>query len=290
MQIAHTIAGCRDAIAGARRRGERIGLVPTMGALHAGHGELLKRAASECDFAVASIFVNPLQFGPGEDYERYPRAFAADTQLCRTAGVALVFAPGVDEMYPSPTVTTVAVEQLSAELCGRSRPGHFRGVATVVTKLFNIVQPDVAYFGEKDAQQLALIRRMVYDLNQPVRIVGVPTVREPDGLAMSSRNAYLGAKERAEAPVLYAALQEARRLVEAGERDTAQVRTAVARTIAARPLARLDYVEVVDAGTLQKIDRIDGPALAAVAVYFGRTRLIDNVRLEPAVGQGERAQ
>lgn len=289
MKVVTRIAELRELLLPHRRAGARIGLVPTMGYLHEGHLALVRRVRAECDVVVVSIFVNPLQFGPREDYARYPRDLARDCRLLEPEGVDLVFAPPVEEMYPRPQLAFVEVERLGEGLCGRSRPGHFRGVATVVAKLFHIVEPHVAYFGEKDYQQLQIVRRMVADLNFPVEVVGVPTVREPDGLAMSSRNVYLGPEERRAATVLYRALQLARRRVAEGERDAAALRQAVAGCIAAEPLARLDYAEVVDAETLEPVERLQGRVLVAVAAWFGGARLIDNAVIEvPGEGGGSR--
>lgn len=272
----HTIADVREAVAAARREGRRIGFVPTMGALHAGHGALIEQAVAECGFVVVSIFVNPLQFGPNEDFDRYPRTLDADVAYVRSLGAHLVFAPSVEEMYPEPQLTFVDVEQLTDNLCGASRPGHFRGVATVVTKLFNIVAPDAAYFGQKDAQQAAVIQRMVTDLSMPIEVVVVPTRREPDGLAMSSRNKYLSPEERKAALVLYKALQKAVRAIEEGERDPDVVEKLLRETIEQEPLARIDYAAVVDARTLRPVSYIRGNILLAVAAFIGSTRLIDN--------------
>lgn len=262
-----------------RKMAARKVLVPTMGALHRGHSELLQaaRAAAGAEGKViVSIFVNPLQFAPGGDYEKYPRPESADEEVCRGAGVDVLFRPAPGEMYaPNPSVI-VEETQLSKTLCGRSRPGHFRGVCTVVTKLFHILAPDAAIFGEKDFQQLAIIRRMIRDLNFPVEIIGAPTVREGDGLACSSRNQYLSAAEREQAPVLRAALVRA---LEGGERASAAIVRELRDVMEKAPLARIDYAEVVDADMLQPIDVINDNAVAAVAVFFGQTRLIDNIRL-----------
>ena len=264
-----------------RRQGRRIGFVPTMGALHAGHSALIRAARAECDFTVVSIFVNPTQFGPGEDFARYPRTFDADRELCAAVGADLVFAPTSEEMYPPGSRTTVEVSGLQEVLCGRSRPTHFRGVATIVLKLFNIVQPHLAVFGQKDAQQVAIIRRMIEDLNVPIELRVVPTVREPDGLAMSSRNRFLDPTQRLNATCLIRALRKAEDLVARGERRAAALEHAMAELIAATPGALLDYAEVRDANTLESIDTLAKPALAAAAVYFGKTRLIDNITLCP---------
>jgi pantoate--beta-alanine ligase len=274
--IVHTIADTRRLVASARASGTSIGFVPTMGALHAGHASLIERARAECGFVAVSIFVNPLQFDRQDDLERYPRTLDTDAALCGSLGVDIVFAPNAQEMYPTPQEFTVDVGSLADHLCGRFRPGHFRGVATVVLKLLNIVQCDTAYFGEKDAQQLAIIRRMTSDLNVPVRIVGVPTVREADGLAMSSRNRHLSPVERQQAPALYRALLEARRLIDAGVRDAAQIVRDAARLVPEAPGVRLEYLQVVDPGTLQPVDRVTGDVLIAGALWVGTTRLIDN--------------
>lgn len=283
MELARTVAEVRQAVGEARRRGHVIGLVPTMGALHEGHASLIRRAVNETGFAVVSIFVNPLQFGPNEDFASYPRTLDDDLAMCRTLGVNLVFHPAEREMYPKPPKTFVEVEGLGDHLCGASRPGHFRGVATVVTKLFHIVQPDVAYFGQKDAQQAAIIKRMVEDLNMPVTVEVCPTVREADGLAVSSRNRYLNADERQAATVLYRALRAAHDAVARGEKDPDRLRQIMRDVIAAEPLARVDYAEIVDAETMQPLQRLEGKALAAVAAYIGRARLIDNIIL-PTTG------
>lgn len=262
----------------ARARGATVGLVPTMGYLHEGHRSLVRAARDECDFVAVSIFVNPLQFGPGEDLDRYPRDLDGDLAACREEGVDVVFVPTVAEIYPRPPKTTVHVAGLTDELCGRSRPGHFDGVTTVVSKLFAITGPCRAYFGRKDAQQLAVVTRMAADLNLPVEVVGCPLVREPDGLAMSSRNAYLTPEERLAAPALFAALRRAAAAVVAGERDPAVVQGIVHQAVASEPRLALEYAEVRDAHELSAIDRIAGDVLLAVAARLGATRLIDNVQ------------
>lgn len=279
MELFSTIAAVRAWSKGARKAGKRVGLVPTMGYLHDGHLTLMREARKQCDLVVVSIFVNPTQFGPNEDFARYPRDFDRDLNLCRSLGVDAIFHPSVEEIYPQPYLTYVNVEKITDTLCGASRPGHFRGVATVVTKLLNIVQPDAAFFGQKDAQQVTVIQRMVTDLNMDVEIVPVATVREADGLAMSSRNVYLGEAERQGALVLSRALNLAKSLAEAGEREARSIQQRMLDLITAESLATVDYVEIVDRQTLQPIDRLDRPALAAVAVKFGKTRLIDNVLL-----------
>ena len=273
MRVVHTVSDLRGFLDGKKN----VGLVPTMGALHAGHETLIRTARPQCDVVAVSIFVNPLQFGPNEDYARYPRAWSQDLEICERNGADLIFAPSVDDMYPLPQLTTIDVARVSEHLCGRFRPGHFRGVATVVLKLLNIVQPQRAYFGEKDMQQLAVIRRMVADLNVPVTIVGVPTVRESDGLAMSSRNKYLSTEERRAAPALYRALSAAADRIRAGERQVAKVREAAQAILSESPLIRVEYFEIVDPGELQPLDVINGTARIAAAIWIGNTRLIDNM-------------
>lgn len=257
-----------------------IGLVPTMGALHRGHAKLLEIARKENDFVVASIFVNPIQFDRKEDLENYPRTMEDDLRLCDSCGVDLVFAPSATDLYPHEQLTFVESPALSAHLCGAHRPGHFRGVATVVLKLFNIVRPHRAYFGEKDAQQLAIIRRMVSDLNVPVTVVPVATVREEDGLALSSRNKHLAAEERKIAPVLSCALRAAAELIEKGERSTATIRQAALAILERHPEARVEYFEITDSDTLTPVARIEGPVLIAGAIWLGSTRLIDNTSIK----------
>ncbi len=269
-----SVSGLREILAPERRAGRTIGLVPTMGALHAGHRRLLDVARAETDRVVASIFVNPTQFNRPDDLDRYPRTLDHDLALCRDAGVDLVFAPPPGEMYPQEQLTWVDVPALTQHLCGPGRPGHFRGVATVVMKLLQIVQPDRAYFGEKDAQQLAVIRRMVQDLNVPVTVVPVTTVREFDGLAMSSRNRHLSPLEREHAAVLSQALFVARDLVQRGERSAEVIRSSVAPLFGA---VQLEYFSLVDAETLLPVERVEGPVLIAAAIWAGATRLIDNV-------------
>jgi pantoate--beta-alanine ligase len=278
LTVVKTIADVREKIGAVRRSGKSIGLVPTMGALHAGHARLLESARAECNLVVASIFVNPLQFAPNEDYSRYPRALAADLELSERCGVDLVFSPDVKEMYPVEQLTFTEVTKVGDNLCGAYRSGHFRGVTTVVLKLFNIVQGDRAYFGEKDMQQLAVIRRMVRDLALPIEIVGVPTVREPDGLALSSRNRYLDEAQRRAAPILYRVLTKTRELVQAGERDGAVVRRRALDLLNSETQARVQYFELVD-DDMQPVSRISPGTHAATAVFFGTTRLIDNIRI-----------
>jgi pantoate--beta-alanine ligase len=279
IEITHTIADTRKSVAAARAGGQTIGFVPTMGALHDGHASLIRVAKHRCSFVVVSIFVNPAQFGPQEDLSRYPRTLPEDLAVCEREGAALVFAPESAEIYPDGFRTYVEVHEFQDVLEGSSRPGHFRGVATVVLKLCNIVQPDRAYFGQKDAQQARIIEQMVRDLDVPVRVIVAPTVREPDGLALSSRNRYLEPVQRQEAVALSQALAAVQRRVAAGERDAVALRRVLADRIAATPGAVLDYAEIVDADTLQPIERLARPSLAVLAVRFGTTRLIDNLPL-----------
>jgi pantoate--beta-alanine ligase len=271
-----TIAETREHVAAARRRGLTIGLVPTMGALHAGHGALLRRAREETGYVVATIFVNPTQFDRPDDFQKYPRDLETDLTFCERLGVDAVFAPDAKEMYPGEALTSVAVAALSTRLEGEFRPGHFRGVATVVAKLFNIVPADRAYFGEKDAQQLAVIRQMVVDLNFPVTIVPVPTVREPDGLAISSRNQRLTPEQRRVAPVLYQALCEAERLIRGGTISAAEVKQGALSLLLQNPAFRIQYLEAVDPA-FQPVEIVTGDVRIAVAAWLGEVRLIDNV-------------
>jgi pantoate--beta-alanine ligase len=281
-ELIESIGHLRLRLTEARRSTATIGLVPTMGALHAGHVRLIEEARHDCQAVVVSIFVNPLQFDREDDLRRYPRTLDADRQICARFGVDVVFAPSVDEMYPVPPECAIDVGHLADHLCGRSRPGHFRSVATVVMKLFDIVQPDRAFFGEKDAQQLAIIRRLVADLNVPIQIVGVETVREPDGLALSSRNAQLGPAERELATALFHALQRADLQIAAGDTDPEIVKRAAAAAIPANPSLRLEYLEIVDPDGMQPVTRITGPVRVAGALWVGSTRLIDNVLSTPA--------
>jgi pantoate--beta-alanine ligase len=281
MKICRTISAMKEESRDLRSKGQRLGLVPTMGALHAGHVSLVRAARQQCDAVAASIFVNPTQFAPNEDFSRYPRTFERDCELLEREGVDFLFAPTAEEMYPEPQVTWVTVEGLSDRLCGRSRPGHFRAVATVVAKLFNIVEPEVAFFGQKDAVQLAVIRRMVRDLDLPVEIVAGAIVREADGLALSSRNAYLSPEQRETARVLYRSLMAAKQVFAGGERGTGKLVAAGKGAFSQEPSARLEYFEIVDPETLEPVVEIERPALAAVAGFVGTTRLIDNVVLEP---------
>ena len=280
MEVVKGIGDVRAIVRQAKRDGKTVGLVPTMGYLHDGHLSLVRRARQECGLVVVSVFVNPLQFGPHEDFSSYPRDLDQDRRLLEQAQADVMFAPPVAEMYPQGqenTLTFVEVCKITARLCGASRPGHFRGVATVVSKLFHIVEPDKAYFGQKDAQQVAVIQRMAEDLNMAVRIVPVPTVREADGLAMSSRNTYLRGPERQAALVLSQALQLARRMLAAGERDAAKIRGAMQQLIAREPLADVEYISISDPVYLTEMDPVRAPALVALAVKIGRTRLIDNI-------------
>jgi pantoate--beta-alanine ligase len=283
MKICATISEARAACREARASRQRLGLVPTMGALHEGHLSLVRAAKTQCDAVAVSIFVNPTQFGPTEDLSKYPRQFAGDCRLLEKEGVDILFAPTVEEIYPKSNdqVTWVVVEGLSEKLDGRSRPGHFRGVTTVVSKLFHIVEPEAAFFGQKDAAQLAVIRRMVHDLNLPVEIVACPIVREPDGLAMSSRNAYLNREERGRALILQRSLQRAQQEFHAGERSAANLISAAKDVFAREPQVVLDYFEIVDPATLDPVERISQTTLVAVAAYVGTTRLIDNLVLSP---------
>ena len=270
----------REASRAVRRAGKQLGFVPTMGALHDGHLSLVQSARASCDVVAASIFVNPTQFGPGEDLAKYPRSLERDHKMLEQEGVELLFAPAVEEMYPRGAVTWVTVEGLSSRLDGVSRPGHFRGVTTVVAKLFHIVEPDAAFFGQKDAAQVAIIRRMVRDLNLAVKIVVCPIVREADGLAMSSRNAYLDPENRKRALVLHRALMRVQGLAESGEGDMSKVLAAGRDEVAKEDAVRLDYFEIVDPDTLDPVEHPSGSVLVAVAAYVGATRLIDNILLD----------
>lgn len=279
MKTVQRISGLKQMIREAKKSRQTIGFVPTMGYLHEGHLTLMRQAKKENDLVIASIFVNPLQFGPSEDYAVYPRDLARDSQLAAEAGVDILFAPEVADMYPGGyenMMTTVAVSGVSEGLCGASRPGHFRGVATVVTKLFNIVEADTAYFGQKDAQQAAVIRQMALDLNMNVKIVSVPIVREADGLALSSRNVFLSPQERQAALSLSRSLRWAREQLEAGQRQASVIAGGMREIIEQEPLAQVDYIAVVDALSLAELTHIHSPALLALAVKIGKTRLIDN--------------
>jgi len=286
MEVTSKIAVVRSRVEQARRRGKRIGFVPTMGALHAGHMSLVKAAVEACDYVVVSIFVNPTQFGPNEDLDAYPRDLEADRRLCAAAGVELVFAPDVTEMYPRHNITWVTVEELTAPLCGRFRPGHFRGVTTVCNKLFNIVRPDVAFFGQKDAQQAIVIKRMVADTNLPLEIEICPTVREEDGLAMSSRNRYLDGQQRKDAVLLYKSLARAERLIRGGRTDCRLIIAEMMDTLQSSPNVAVEYASIVDPETLLELDTITGTVLVAVAARVGTTRLIDNIIVDLNKQQG----
>jgi pantoate--beta-alanine ligase len=277
MRKIETISELRAHLANVRLAGKRVGLVPTMGAIHEGHRSLMRAARADCDELVVSIFVNPTQFGPGEDYEQYPRPMDRDLAACRQERVDTVFIPSVSEVYPAGDVTTVSVARLTEVLCGPARPGHFDGVTTVVARLFNMVAPDAAYFGQKDAQQAAVIRRMVRDLHWPIRIVICPTAREPDGLAMSSRNAYLTAEQRQQARCLYAALSWAREQIEASKRDAKVLLDGMRRRIEAAGPCSIDYIELVDADELAPKAEACGRCLIGLAVRIGPARLIDNI-------------
>ena len=272
-----SIQELRSILAPVRAAGRTIGLVPTMGALHTGHGRLIDAARRETGCVVVSIFVNPIQFDRGDDYERYPRPLSRDVEFCSAHGVDFVFAPSAAEMYPDTPLAFVEVAGISEHLCGQFRPGHFRGVATVVLKLLNIVQPDRAYFGEKDAQQLAVIRRMVSDLNFPVAIVEVPTVRDADGLALSSRNQLLSAEERRIAPFLILALKTARDLISGGQTRSTVIKREALRILEGYPEIRVEYLEIVGAEDMQPVAEISGSVRVAGAIWIGKTRLIDNI-------------
>jgi len=286
VETVRTIAWMKESARQARAEGRVIGLVPTMGALHAGHVALVERAKRDCSNVIASIFVNPKQFGPKEDFAKYPRTLEADSEKLSAAGVDALFLPDAAEIYPSGFRTYVNVEGLSERLEGRSRPGHFRGVVTVVLKLLEIVQPQFAYFGRKDAQQVRIISQMARDLNLDAEIVVCPIVREADGLALSSRNAYLSAEERCAATVLHRALEAARAELAAGTRDSLQLQGALRKVLEVEPLAAVDYAEIVDADTFEPVTRVARPCYALLAVFLGKTRLIDNLYIEP-VDSGE---
>ena len=280
-ELIERIAEIRERVAAAKRGGLRVGCVPTMGALHAAHTAMFDRARRECDRLVATIFVNPLQFDRQDDLRSYPRDIESDLSVCERHGVDMAFVPAVAEMYPRPPAMRIEIEGLADGLCGASRPGHFRGVATVVLKLLNSVQPDIAYFGEKDFQQLAIVRRLAEDACLPVEIASVETVREPDGLALSSRNALLSRAERASAPVIFRALRRARNAVESGQQEAGKVVTLARQVLDEEPLLKLDYLEIVDPDTLEPVRSIHGPVRIAAAAFFGSTRLIDNIHAAP---------
>lgn len=280
IQIATTVNEVREQVKAWKKEGLSVALVPTMGYLHEGHQSLIKRAVEENDRVVVSIFVNPMQFGPTEDLDSYPRDLKKDSALCEATGANLIFHPEPEEMYTDGFCSYVDMSVLTEELCGLSRPVHFRGVCTVVSKLFHIVTPDRAYFGQKDAQQLAVIKRMVLDLNMDIEVIGCPIVREADGLAKSSRNTYLSAEERKAALILSKTIKLGEKMVADGEKDAATILDAMKKNIETEPLAKIDYVKIVDALTMQQIPTIDRPILCAMAVYIGKTRLIDNFMYE----------
>ncbi len=280
MEIIKEIEDLRQRVKNWKSSGLTVGFVPTMGFLHEGHTSLIARAHNENDRVVVSIFVNPTQFGPNEDLEKYPRNIENDTRLCLESGGDVIFLPEVETMYPKDFSSYVDMSGLTETLCGRSRPGHFRGVCSVVCKLFNIVQADRAYFGEKDAQQLAVIRQMVRDLNMEVEIIGCPIIREPDGLAMSSRNTYLSESQRRDALVLSQSLSRARHLLEQGERDSDRIKSLILEQFSNAPTVRLDYAEIMDADSLRPSAYIEGKVLIALAAFVGKTRLIDNMTYE----------
>ena len=280
MKLAKTIRSVRALVQTARSRNQKIGLVPTMGAFHPGHISLIETAVKECDFVVVSIFVNPTQFGPAEDFKKYPRSLDTDLETCRKIGVDVVFVPSTEQMYPVQNLTWVNVEKLTESLCGQFRPEHFRGVTTVCAKLFNIIAPDIAFFGRKDAQQAVVIKRMVADLNMPLRIVVCPIVRGPDGLALSSRNQYLTEQQKKDATLIYSSLQKCREMVEAGIEDCTKIIAQMREVLNQAPSINIEYISIVDAETLQSISRITGKILAAVAVKIGTARLIDNILVD----------
>lgn len=283
--VARTIDDARERLAAMRDAGGTLGLVPTMGSLHRGHLSLMQKAAEQCDIVAISIFVNAIQFAPDEDFDAYPSDIDSDLELAAGAGVALVFAPSAAEMYPRGFETAIDVGSVTAGLCGQSRPGHFQGVATVVAKLFNIIRPERAYFGQKDAQQVAVVRRLARDLDYGIEIVSCPTVREADGLAHSSRNAYLSAEERAQATALYEALSSARDAIDSGETSVARVKRMMRKRIGEHFQVEYEYARVVDPDTIEPVDAIVGPVLLAVAARVGRARLIDNMIAKPPGGK-----
>jgi pantoate--beta-alanine ligase len=280
MRVCRTIAEIRNFVRECRAAGQTVGLVPTMGYFHEGHLTLMREAKKSCDAVVVSLYINPLQFGPKEDFAEYPRDFDRDAAMAREVGVDAIFAPPDEEMYPEGFCTYVEVTGITGRLCGLSRPGHFRGVTTVVSKLFNIVRPDRAFFGQKDAQQAMVIQRMVQDLNMDLEVVVLPTVREEDGLAMSSRNVYLSAEQRRNATVLYRSLCAFREAVERGERDAGKLRRLMVEMISSTPGAEVDYVEILSVPFLEPLEKLRGRCIAALAVRFGKTRLIDNTIVE----------
>lgn len=280
VEVAKTIESVRNLVKAAHGKGKKIGLVPTMGALHVGHVSLIEEAIKTCDFVVVSIFVNPTQFCPGEDFKKYPRPLEADLEICRKAGVHVVFAPTPEQMYPDENLTWVNVEKITEPLCGRSRPGHFRGVTTVCAKLFNIITPDIAFFGQKDAQQAIVIRRMVADLNIPLKITVCPTVREPDGLAVSSRNQYLNKQQRQDATYIYKSLIKCQEIVKAGKIDAREIIAEMQKVLQKKSSFEIEYISIVDSESLEVVDRISGKVLVAIAVKLGSSRLIDNIIID----------
>jgi len=280
MVVVERIQEMKDIVKRLKKEGKSIGFVPTMGYLHEGHLSLVRLSKQQNDITIMSIFVNPIQFGPNEDYERYPRDFERDKTLAEKEGVDYIFYPSVEEMYPEDFKTVVSVKKITEMMCGKSRPGHFDGVATVVLKLFNIVNPDRAYFGQKDAQQLAVIKQMVKDLNLDVEIVPCPIVREQDGLAMSSRNVYLSEEERKSATVLYRALNLAKEMIEKGEKEVSVIKKAMEEMILKEKYTKIDYIEFVNSDTFEVISKVEGKVLIALAVFVGKARLIDNIVVE----------
>lgn len=281
MKIIDNIQDVRAEINTALRQNKTIGFVPTMGALHIGHESLMQAAAKQCDYVVVSIFVNPTQFEPGSDYQSYPRDLQTDAEICRKNKVDLIFAPTTEQMYPQKQITWVSVEQLTETLCGQYRPGHFRGVCTVCTKLFNIIGPHKAFFGQKDAQQAIIIKKMVADLNMPLQIEICPTVRQPDGLAVSSRNKYLNADQRKQAPKIYEALSNCSTAVKRGLKEPEKLIQKMAHTLSTAPDIKPEYIEIVDTETLEPAEWIDKPVLVAIAAKLGPARLIDNIIIDP---------
>lgn len=280
MVVVQKIQEMKEIVKRLKKEGKSIGFVPTMGYLHEGHLSLVRLSKQQNDITIMSIFVNPIQFGPNEDYDRYPRDFERDKSLAEKEGVDYIFYPSVEEMYPEDFKTVVSVKKITEIMCGKSRPGHFDGVATVVLKLFNIVNPDRAYFGQKDAQQLAVIKQMVKDLNLDVEIIPCPIVREQDGLAMSSRNVYLSEEERKSAAVLYRALNLAKEMIEKGEKDVSSIKRAMEEMILKEKYTKIDYIEFVNNETFEIISKVEGKVLIALAVFVGKTRLIDNIVVE----------
>ncbi len=279
MEIAKTITALKDAVTLARREDKTIGLIPTMGALHIGHISLIEAAKKKCDFVVVSIFVNPTQFSPDEDLEKYPRPIEADLKICQDLNVDIVFTPTPEVMYPAQILTWIDVEKLTEPLCGRSRPGHFKGVTTVCAKLFNIVTPDFAFFGQKDAQQAIIIKRMVADLNMPLEIIICPTVREPNGLAISSRNRYLTQDQKKDATLIYKSLQKCDQMID-NNTNAEQIIHQMRKTLQQAPDIKIEYISILNADTLEPVDKASGTILAAIAVKIGNTRLIDNILID----------